>query len=121
MSIEATDRRQYLRSITCFGLPLCLLLVPTNEAFTPSIRLFLVTLRMPWRKIDAGPLNEEDAKALTTWLTEIGQADDFLVIEGPDDAIEPILQEARALSLIAMRPVWTPAPAFIPLIGDDPE
>ena len=80
-----------------------------------------VTLRMPWRKIDADPLNEEDAKALTTWLTEIGQADDFLVIEGPDDAIEPILQEARALSLIAMRPVWTPAPAFIPLIGDDPE
>lgn len=80
-----------------------------------------VTLRMPWRKIDAGPLNEEDAKALTTWLTEIGQADDFLVIEGPNDAIEPILQEARALSLIAMRPVWTPAPAFIPLIGDDPE
>ncbi|MDU1028524.1 MAG: anion permease [Clostridiales bacterium] len=43
MSIEATDRRQYLlRSITCFGLPLCLLLVPTSEAFTPSIRLFLV-------------------------------------------------------------------------------
>lgn len=80
-----------------------------------------VTLRMPWRKIDVGPLNEEDAVALTTWLTEIGQADDFLVIEGPDDAIESILQEACALSLIAMRPVWTPAPAFIPLIGDDPE
>ena len=25
-----------------------------------------VTLRMPWRKIDAGPLNEEDAAALRT-------------------------------------------------------
>lgn len=80
-----------------------------------------VTLRMPWKQVDKGPLPDETVTEINEWMASVSQANDYLVIEGPEEAIAPILEKARTLALIAMRPVWTPVPAFVPLIGDDGE
>lgn len=78
-----------------------------------------VTLRRPWSQIEETPLTESQLAALFAWFEGAAQKDDFLVIEGADEAIEPVLARARGMGLIAMRPVWQPAPAFVPLIADD--
>ncbi len=80
-----------------------------------------VTLRQPWRQLDQQPLSKEKLDMLLDWLRENAQADDFIVIEGEDDKIEPVLAAARSIGLIAMRPVWQPVAAFVPLIADEPE
>ncbi len=75
-----------------------------------------LSLRQMWRQ------NPPDASALEAaiqWLTDQGEAEDFLVIEGDETAIQPVLDAARQLGLIAMRPVWQPVPAFVPLIAED--
>lgn len=78
-----------------------------------------VTLRQPWKKIDEGPLSDDNLTLLIDWLKANAHKNDFLVIEGDEANIQSVLQEARKIGLIAMRPVWQPAPAFIPLISED--
>lgn len=80
-----------------------------------------VTLRQPWRQLSEQPLSEEKLTNLLNWLRENAQANDFLVIEGDDEKIEPVLSAARSIGLIAMRPVWQPVAAFVPLIAEDAE
>lgn len=78
-----------------------------------------VTLRQPWRQIDRQALSEANLQVIFDWFDRFAEPNDFLVIEGNDEAIEPVLARARTMGLIAMRPVWQPAPAFIPLIAED--
>lgn len=80
-----------------------------------------VTLRQPWRQLSEQPLTEEKLTLLKDWLHENAEENDLIVLEGDDEKIEPVLETARSLGLIAMRPVWEPVAAFVPLIAEEPE
>lgn len=41
MSAISIDKKSTIKWILCFLLPILILLIPTNEAFTSQIRLFL--------------------------------------------------------------------------------